>query len=226
MRQLCRSRREENTMELKGKVINFLGDSITEGIGTSGKDKTYVSLIEKQFELKRVNNYGIEGTRIADYVGEEIKFWGDSFSKRFPLMDDNADVVVVFGGTNDFGHGNAPIGSFADNTRETFYGALHILMRGLIEKYPKAEIVFMTPLHRRNELDPQQFTGELFKRYVDVIREMAQYYSIPVVDLYSESGIQPDIPVIKELYCPDGLHPSDAGHIKIAKCLASFLKGR
>ena len=28
-------------MELKNKKINFLGDSITEGVGTSAPDKTY-----------------------------------------------------------------------------------------------------------------------------------------------------------------------------------------
>ncbi len=27
-------------------------------------------------------------------------------------MDSDADVVVVFGGTNDFGHGDAKLGTF------------------------------------------------------------------------------------------------------------------
>ena len=213
-------------MELKDKVINFLGDSITEGIGTSSEEKIYVNLIKEKFGLKKANNYGIAGTRIANFTGHDPSNWGPSFAERFGEMEDDADVVVVFGGTNDFGHGNAPIGNFNDKTASTFYGALHILMKGLIEKYPKSEIVFMTPLHRRNELDGNQYTGVLFKKYVDVIREMAEYYSISVVDLYSYCGIQPNVPIQKELYCPDGLHPNDEGHIKIARCLESFLKAR
>ncbi len=34
-------------MELKNKVINFLGDSITYGVGTSGTEARFSSLIEK-----------------------------------------------------------------------------------------------------------------------------------------------------------------------------------
>ncbi len=213
-------------MELKGKIINFLGDSITQGVGVSGVDKIYLNLIKERFQLAKANNYGISGTRIADYIGNDPGNWGEAISRRFEGMDDNADVVVVFGGTNDFGHGNAPIGLFSDNTRETFYGALHALMRGLIEKYPKSEIVFMTPLHREGELEKQRFTGECLKKYVDIIREMAEYYSIPVVDLYAECGIQPNVEINKALYCPDGLHPNDAGHVKIANCLENFLKNK
>lgn len=51
-------------MELKGKVINFLGDSITEGHGTSDKAYRFTSLIQNSTGAI-CNNYGISGTRIA-----------------------------------------------------------------------------------------------------------------------------------------------------------------
>lgn len=63
-------------------------------------------------------------------------------------MEPEADVIVVFGGTNDFGHGDAPLGTMSDRTPYTFYGACHVLIRKLLERYPEAELVFMTPLHR------------------------------------------------------------------------------
>ena len=47
----------------------------------------------------------------------------------------DADGVVVFGGTDDFGHGDAPIGTPSDRTYDTFYGACHVLFSKLIEKY-------------------------------------------------------------------------------------------
>ena len=53
---------------------------------------------------------------------------------------------------------------------------------------------------------------------------MAEYYAIPVLDLFKVSGIQPAIPVLKEKYMPDGLHPNDAGHAKLAEKLYGFLK--
>ena len=56
------------------------------------------------------------------------------------------------------------------------------------------------------------------------MREVYEYYSIPVLDLYKNSGIQPAINVYKELYIPDGLHPSDKGAVRIASMLEEFVK--
>ena len=129
---------------------------------------------------------------------------------------------MVFGGTNDFGHGDAPIGDVSDKTPDTFYGACHYLMSGLINKYPESKIVFMTPLHRVSEGTPN-VNGAVLEDYVNIIKKVAAYYSIPVLDLWSVSGIQPCVPIIKEKYCPDGLHPNDAGHEKLADVIGSFL---
>ena len=101
-------------------------------------------------------------------------------------------------------------------------------MSKLITRYPDATIVFMTPLHRTNEdelIDERigERPGSLI-RYVDAIIETAAFYSIPVLDLYRVSGMQPRVPVIQEKFVPDGLHPNDAGHERLANCLEGFLK--
>lgn len=217
-------------MELKGKTINFLGDSITEGVGTSSADKIYLNLLAEEAELKEARNYGISGTRIAH---QEPVDWGEAFSVRYTQMDDDADIIVVFGGTNDYGHGKAPMGEFNDRTINTFYGACHVLLEGLIKKYPKSEIVFMTPLHRIFEENSEEKKNHgieylaavnPLKKYVEAIKEVCHYYAIPVLDLYSVSGIQPNVDILKETYCPDGLHPNDTGHVKIKDRLMGFLK--
>jgi lysophospholipase L1-like esterase len=97
-------------------------------------------------------------------------------------------------------------------------------MQGLIEKYPAAAIVFMTPLHRLSEDEPSMGNGLPLKRYVEIVKEVAAHYSIPVLDLFSMGGIQPRVPVQQERYCPDGLHPNGEGHKLIASRLAGFLK--
>jgi len=209
-------------MDLKNKKINFLGDSITEGVGTACREEIYLNLIKEAEGLAEARNYGISGTRLAVQNGPED--WGPAYSVRYTGMDDDADIVVVFGGTNDFGHGNAPIGQFTDRVNTTYYGACHVLMQGLIEKYPEAVIVFMTPLHRLTEDEPSMGNGLPLKAYVDIIREVAEFYSIPVLDLYAMSGIQPRVPVLQEKYCPDGLHPNGEGHKLIASRLTGFLK--
>lgn len=208
-------------MELKGKKINFLGDSITEGHGTSGEEKIYLNLLKEREDLLEARNYGIGGTRIANQMGEDN--FAPSFCVRYEDMADDADIIVVFGGTNDYGHGNAPVGTFEARNPDTFYGACHYLMRGLLEKYPEALIVFMTPLHRCDDFVPNKSNGKTLSQYADIIKEVAKYYSLPVLDLYTMGGIQPDVPVMKEKYCPDGLHPNDAGHEIIYSRLKGFL---
>lgn len=54
-------------------------------------------------------------------------------------------------------------------------------------------------------------------------REVTEYYSIPVLDLYKTSGIQSAIPVIRENYMPNELHPNDDGHKLLANRIIKFL---
>ncbi len=212
-------------MKLKGLTINFLGDSITEGVGTSADSKRYFELIKNEYGLAAVNGYGISGTRLAQQaVPSEEPSVDKFFASRVDEMKD-ADVVVVFGGTNDFGHGDAPIGEFADRTPDTFYGACHDLYTRLIEKYPGKPIVIMTPLHRteEDEVRVKHGVSVTLKTYVDIIREVAEFYSLPVCDMFKMSGLQPKVPVIMERFVPDGLHPNDAGHEIMAARLGGFL---
>ena len=137
-------------MELKGKKIVFLGDSITEGHGTTGADKHFVTLVGQMGECREVKNYGIGGTRFARQITPTNERWDMDFCGRVEELDEDADIVVVFGGTNDFGHGDAPIGTFADRSLYTFYGACHHIMTRLHERFPGKPIVILTPLHRCN----------------------------------------------------------------------------
>lgn len=207
-------------MELNNLKVNFLGDSITEGVGASEYAHCYV----EQFAAATgavCRNYGISGTRIAKRrVPYENPEFDRYYASRVPEMDPDADVVVVFGGTNDYGHGDAPLGEMNDRTVWTYYGALHVLFTALIEKYPTAQIVILTPLHREDE----EKRTPILKPFVDATRQVAEYYSLPVLDLWANYGIQPRIPVMKNMYVPDGLHPNDAGHAHLANKLRSFLE--
>ena len=217
-------------MEIKGLKINFLGDSITEGAGVSTPENIYWNRIKITYGAEVVRGYGIGGTRFARQSKPSAEpRWDRDFCSRFGEMDNDADVIVVFGGTNDFGHGDAPLGQMSDRTVDTFYGACHTLFEGIINKYPTSTIIIMTPLHRCNE---DNIRGDGYKEsevadlltYVNIIKEVASYYSLPLLDLWSVSSLQPKVEIIKQKYCPDGLHPNDAGHEIIASRLAGFIK--
>ena len=217
-------------MKLTGKTINVLGDSITEGAGASCAENRFTDVLSREYGCT-VNNYGIGGTRIARQMIVTGSPYDRDFCMRLEEMDKSADAVVVFGGTNDFGHGEAPLGVFDDRTPATFYGACHYLMDHLLTDYPGKPVLIVTPLRRLGENDPRgDGTGRKklsvapLVTYRNILMEVAFHYSLPVLDLYADSGIQPENPVCRERLLPDGLHPSDAGHAILARRIAEKLK--
>ncbi len=219
-------------MDLKGKKINFLGDSITEGCGTSAPENTFIEILKREYGLAQARNYGKGGTRIARQ--SEIKDPDNPRDKDFIMraedMDADADIIVVFGGTNDYGSGQAPLGSIDDSTMFTFYGAVRILCENLIKKYPSSTVVFITPLHRWNEngglgtWKPEGVVQHPLCDYAKAVKEACERYSVPVLDLFSEGAMPYNIPEWSKKYSTDGLHPNDEGHILIAKKLGKFLE--
>ncbi|MBR6668768.1 MAG: SGNH/GDSL hydrolase family protein [Clostridia bacterium] len=210
-------------MNLQGLKINFLGDSITEGHGCTCDEAKFTSLIATKYGAV-TRCYGIGGTRLARQTAPSENPRHDlDFPSRVAEMDPDADLIVVFGGTNDFGHGDAPFGASEDRTADTFCGALHELYTSLLKKYPEAVIMVMTPLHRASECEPNMH-GKVLADYVSAIRAAAEYYSLPVLDLWAVSGIQPAVPVMKDKYMPDGLHPNDAGHVILTGKIVKFIE--
>ena len=223
-------------MELKNKIVNFLGDSITQGSGTSGPTHRYVNLIEYRAGLRRANNYGISGSRLAHQIhASETPRYDLCFCGRAYDMDTTADMVVVFGGVNDYIHGDAPFGEIGDTTPATFCGGVYFLMNYLRQTYAGKPIVFMTPARcfLRKEVDDLVVSTHARKRpgigkplrpYVDAILETAKLFQIPAMDLYNDLGLDPHDPAVFDTYTMDGLHFNDAGHAVIAQKLKDFIE--
>ena len=209
-------------MNLQDKIINVLGDSITQGHGASSPEHFYVNVLGDLVGAAEVRNFGIGGTRLARQYGADHYPW--PFTERYKDMPDDADLVLVFGGTNDYGHGDAPFGEFSDRTNDTYVGACHFLFSELIKKYPAARIVVMTPCQRTGGNNPSAANGRPLIDYVDAMKEVAAYYSLPVLDLYRAGGICPDVEAHRNLFMPDGLHPNDAGAYRLAETMAAFLQ--
>ena len=216
-------------MKLNENVkICFLGDSITEGAGASCRENCFVSVFGRKTGAV-VKNFGIGGTRIArkETPSNNPKY-DQCFLDRVDQLDEDADAVVVFGGTNDFGHGNGKLGTPSDpaTAEYTFYGAMRSLCLRLIRRYPTKPIVFLTPLHRKSEdatINEIKIPCRPLCDYVAVIREVCAEYSIPVLDLFAAAGIQPKIEEQRAAYCPDGLHPNDRGAELLADKIIAYL---
>ena len=211
-------------MDLKGKKIAFLGDSITEGVGVENQELRYDRRMAAKYGIEAVN-FGISGTRLAHQKAASEKPRFDlCFCGRAYDLPKDSDIIVVFGGTNDYGHGDAPFGAMGDRTVDTFTGACHFLFSELVKKYPDARIVILTPLQTSYNQNPSPHTGKPLIDYVDAIIEIAAHYSLPVLDLYRTAGICPRLEEQRTRFMPDGLHPCDAGAYRVAERLAAFLE--
>lgn len=208
-------------MDLKGLTINFLGDSITEGYGTSDPKKTYHQIIKEKYNMEFAYNYGVSGTRIARQTvpTKESTKYDLTFELRADIMNRDADAVVVFGGTNDFGHGDAPFGTEDSDDIYTFCGALNSLIKKLKKDFKGKKIIFMTPIHRVTEDNPSFPDGKILKDYAEAIVKICKNNNVDIIDLFN---INPLDAHDKKLV-PDGLHPSDAGHEILAEAVAEGL---
>jgi lysophospholipase L1-like esterase len=202
-----------NTTRFKGKNINFLGDSITWGyspIDGTQIVENFSKIVGDSLGLSNSRNYGV--------IGSTISSESNPFSTRYLDMDDDADLVFVLGGTNDWAYSIA-IGTINDSANTTFYGALNILVDGLITKYPGKTIVISTPMHRANG---ETLLGMV--NYANAIIAIGKKYGVHVCDLYSDSGFYPDNAANLSAICPDGRHPNESGHVVLSNRIIGFLK--
>lgn len=211
-------------------VINFLGDSITAGAGAVTVANMYTTRLCAMLGAVE-NNYGICGTRIAkqrvhrnpDDLSED-----EDFLVRAEKMATNADFVFVFGGTNDYGHGDATMGSLGSTDCYTFYGALDALCRYLLGVYGREKLCFILPLPRFDsaniygESGAKKSPSQPLSAYIEAERAVLTSFDIDFLDL-SDDFPTPLTSSGDELTM-DGLHPNPKGHKIIADRLYTYLR--
>ena len=107
----------------RGKTINFIGDSITYGAYTPVGGSSPNKRAEKRYceiACERLGatcrNYGVSGISISSTSYQSPT---GAISLRYSSMDAATDMVVIAGGTNDYGTGVA-LGTIADTTDVSF----------------------------------------------------------------------------------------------------------
>lgn len=204
--------KNENADKLKGHTWSVLGDSISHD--DMYTNKQYWDYLSERCGGLTVYNYGVSGHRITDMV------------TRYGAMN-NSDIITVFGGVNDWGQGNpTPIGEFGDSDTSTFYGALNVLLKGLLTKFPKSLIVFILPLGNKGFSGLAEDKNELgytLEHYIDAIISVCERYKVPFVDT-RKSKLTPYVETTKLLYFVDGLHLNAYGHEVLSYEIESELK--
>lgn len=230
----------------RGKKYVALGDSITYGFiprnytGYPGQLNSYARLTADALGMSFVNA-GISGNTVALATSG-----GTPMCERYTELDNDADLITVMGGTNDIRKGVA-LGTMSDRTETTFYGALHILLGGLYQKYfvnqgtttgKNKHIVVLTPIKLlETSGGTSGGTGTLYdlEPWCDAIKEVANYYSFPVLDMYNLSNMNPHLNQTVHgteegytgyynPYMTDGTHPTQEGAYIMSKVLEGYLE--
>ena len=162
------------------------------------------------------------GNHIRDYLLADgyVNYGqnGVSFSKTSPVngefafenVVDNyqkADLIVFMGGTNDFGT-NVSLDNFKEAVRKVF--------RKLRDNNPDSKIVFITPIHRKDE--DSNGIGLSLLAYKSVLKEESLKHGFVLLDGYD---FKIDAKNEKDcaLYIYDGVHLNDKGQ----RMLADFI---
>lgn len=198
----------ENPQLQKANSIGCLGDSITSGVGGT----SWTTKLTELCGIANVYNYGYDGSTIVTN-GEY------GFIDRIPSMVADLDFIVLWGGANDL--------IWTDQTKETFKTNFEIVVKALLDKYPKAKILGITPMKFRHAFEgtatqawnePSSITGLVLKDYVDIEIEIFNKYSIVYLDFFNQSGLCCDHEAqANEYFAGDGdfTHPNTEGNLKI-----------
>jgi lysophospholipase L1-like esterase len=239
--QVTASEKTQNS-QWQGKQVAFLGDSMTDTrrIGTTCVYWEYLS------ELLGIEPvvYGISGNQWDGIYRQALKL------KEQKGTD--VDAILIFAGTNDYNHGIPMGEFFSETTKQTnfngttvtrkyrmpnlddstFCGRINKAMSFLKNNYPRQQIVIMTPIHRgfarfsdKNVQPDENYANEqglYIDTYIDALKEAASYWAVPLIDLYSISGLYP-LAVSQAQYFhnneTDRLHPNATGDYRLAKTI-------
>ena len=235
-----------------GKKVVYLGDSITDPAQVERhKHDVYWKYLQDMCGIEP-HVYAISG-----YQWDRIY---PMAQKMRAEMGDSPDAILILLGTNDYNAGvplgewyevadedvnrrgvtiRQPRRRFAKNMG-TFRGRINTVMEYLKQSFPNQQIVIMTPLHRgyanfgnSNVQPPECFPNVLglyLEDYVTALREAADIWSVPLIDLYRDSGLIPSDPAYAKYFRDggengkDNLHPNGLGHLRMARTIAARLR--
>ncbi|WP_274355242.1 SGNH/GDSL hydrolase family protein [Ligilactobacillus salivarius] len=229
----------KNSTVEKFESYNVLvfGDSITE-YNYSAKDN-WLKRADKALHFASVKNLAVGGTGI-------VRGGTNSWLEKLKAIDNSNqyDLILVMGNMNDFSqHGEGftmdTIGTFEDEGNTTQYGAVKTFVKKLQEKFPTTQIGWITSQPRQylssdSDADnPVTSDGYLygkksvFEKANGAIKEVCEDRSIPVLDLFHNSGFNiPNEQTRLTYFYNDGnlVHPNDKGHEILAKKIISWIR--
>ena len=233
-----------------GSRVAFLGDSITDARQIEKTNNTFWNNLKDILGIEPYV-YGISGHRMNQIIGQGEKLEAehgqavDAIIVFVGTNDFNGSIPLgewyTYSTEKTLEDGPVEVEKlhrelvYADST---FRGRANVTMRWLKTHYPDKQIILLTPLHRgfarfsdRNIQPPESFAnfcGSFIDEYVQAVKEIANVWGVPVIDLNSISGLYPLLDGQAEYFRSpetDRLHPNTPGQLRMAWTLAYQLLG-
>ena len=192
-----------------------IGDSITE-------QGLYQKFVTEELNLSHFVNRGIGGCTLHDNTNTvQVPV----INRYQTDIDADADIITLYAGCNDFGQ-NGTIDNL-DNPYDpkTVCGALRTIIEWVYANFPDKVFIVMNLIPNyypgREPYGYKNSAGNTIKEYSDAITKVCEEYSVPVADLFSNCYIGENN---HTTMLQDGVHPTEAGHKRIANILISKLK--
>lgn len=213
------------------KKVLVIGDSIsTDYYGNYPKWVT--NLVNEGFLPADVTNSSTHATGfVARYTADDTNAKNDFISRLEEVGNKNSyDLVVVFGGINDYIKA-IPMGESGGDKLTYFVPAVDYFFEYLVNNFAQARIVVLLPLRTYNIWD--NTAGHKQTEYADYIKQVAKNYCLPILNLTEESGFCPFNDTFKEMWTlipdgyssADGVHPNEAYQKKfLAPLIKNFLR--
>lgn len=205
---------------LDGKRWIAIGDSITSSDTLGTGVKNYVDYVSEKTGVK-VYNKGVSGS--GYWRGTSTR---EAFYQRVNQFTESADIITIFGSLNDLGtengiDGSTMIGDYKDTGTNSICGCINECIDRVIAKYPRAIIGVISPTPSSSSRE-----NEKVETYVTKLKEIAEYRSIPYLDLYHGSNLRPWDATFRESFYKsrsDGYNPNSNGHKRISNLISDFL---
>ena len=202
---------------LKSKRLAFCGDSITYGLNQDGGARldAFPGQVGRLLGCQ-TTNYGVSSASVG---GTSPRVW----SKDYTVVSAEEDIIGVMIGINDF-YRDYSLGN--KDGSSGFYKDLHTMWKGLINRFPpSAGKRLFCMIYPYYDVKPN------WEKWTAAMQEVAEYYSIPILDFSKELGINPHMDVNFEYWREEGsgtgkhnAHPTQLTHDMMAKVVAAYIK--
>lgn len=211
----------------KGKNCLWLGDSISvvDGLGGFDRSKTYPNLVCKALGMTLQNKASSGGNseRMRNILQGGNGYTATDCSNIdyvFIMIGHNCDygnegltnTTVVTSTINDIPTDSTPPSEFPT----TYHGNVGSCIEYILTQNPKCNIYLLTPIWS-NTVRYIRTTSKA----TEALKELGDFYGIPVIDLHCESGISQKN---ASTYTYDGIHPNPDGIARIVDYIINYMR--